>query len=64
MFKHTEEFKREAVRIALTSGLPRERVATDLGVGKSTLHNREAARTPVVQPLCARVFDPDRRTFG
>jgi len=37
MIKHTEEFKREAVRIALTSGLPRERVAKDLGVGKSTL---------------------------
>lgn len=31
------EFKREAVRIALTNGLPRERVAKDLGVGKSTL---------------------------
>jgi transposase len=27
MVKHTEEFKREAVRIALTSGLPRERIA-------------------------------------
>ena len=39
MIKHTEEFKREAVRIALSSGLPRERVASDLGVGKSTLHN-------------------------
>ena len=38
MFKHIEEFKQEAVRIALTSGLPRERVASDLGVGKSTLH--------------------------
>jgi transposase len=37
MIKHTEEFKREAVRIALTSGLPRERIASDLGVGKSTL---------------------------
>jgi transposase len=37
MIKHSEEFKREAVRIALTSGLPRERVASDLGVGKSTL---------------------------
>jgi transposase len=36
--KHSEEFKREAVRIALTSGLSRERVAADLGVGKSTLH--------------------------
>ncbi len=37
MIKHTEEFRREAVRIALTSGLPRERIASDLGVGKSTL---------------------------
>src|SRR3546814_5551465 len=37
MIKHSEEFKQEAVRIALTSGLPRERVASDLGIGKSTL---------------------------
>ncbi|GIU67153.1 transposase [Candidatus Phycosocius spiralis] len=32
-----EEFRREAVRLALTSGLTRERVAADLGIGKSTL---------------------------
>jgi transposase len=37
MIKHSEEFKQEAVHIALTSGLPRERVAVDLGIGKSTL---------------------------
>lgn len=37
MIKHTEEFKQEAVRIALTSGLPRDKVASDLGIGKSTL---------------------------
>jgi transposase len=37
MIKHGEEFKREAMRIAVISGLPRERVAADLGVGKSTL---------------------------
>ena len=37
MIKHSVEFKQEAVRIALTSGLPRARVAADLGVGKSTL---------------------------
>ena len=37
MIKHTEEFKQEAVRIALTSGLPRDRVASDLGIGKSPL---------------------------
>ena len=35
--KHTEDFKREAVRIALTSGLSRRQVAADLGVGLSTL---------------------------
>jgi transposase len=35
--KHSEDFKQEAVRIALTSGLPRARVASDLGVGRSTL---------------------------
>ena len=35
--KHTEEFKRDAVRIALTSGLTRKQVASDLGVGLSTL---------------------------
>lgn len=38
MKKHTEDFKRETVRIALSSGLSRERVAADMGVGKSTLH--------------------------
>ena len=37
MMKHSDEFKQEAVRIALTSGLSRERVAQDLGIGKSTL---------------------------
>jgi len=37
MRKHTEGFRQEAVRIALTSGLSRRRVASDLGVGLSTL---------------------------
>lgn len=32
MIKHSEEFKHEAVRIVLTSGLSRERVAADLGL--------------------------------
>jgi len=42
MIKHSEEFKREAVRIALTSGLPRvqrdnqgENLPGWLGVGRS-----------------------------
>jgi transposase len=37
MKQHTEEFKQEAVRIALTSGLSRQRLASDLGVGLSML---------------------------
>lgn len=36
-YKHNEEFKREAIRIALTSGLTRKQVASDLGIGFSTL---------------------------
>lgn len=47
MTKHTEEFRREAVRIALTSGLPRERIASDLGVGKSTLQKWISQYRPV-----------------
>ena len=35
--RHTDEFRREAVRIALTSGLTSKQVASDLGVGFSTL---------------------------
>ena len=33
-----DEFRKEAVRIALTSGLSRRQVADDLGVGFSTLN--------------------------
>ena len=48
---HSEEFKRDAVRIALTSGLTLRQVASDLGVGLSTLGkwNRvisDAAKVP------------------
>lgn len=31
--RHSTDFKREAVKLALTSGLPREAVAEDLGIG-------------------------------
>ncbi|AVI58339.1 IS3 family transposase [Paracoccus yeei] len=34
---HSAEFKRDAVRIALASGLTRRQVASDLGIGLSTL---------------------------
>ena len=33
----TPEYRAEAVRIALTSGLSRRQVASDLGIGFSTL---------------------------
>tara|TARA_B100001057_G_scaffold287016_1_gene287150 strand:- start:218 stop:361 length:144 start_codon:yes stop_codon:yes gene_type:complete len=36
--KQTEEFRQDAVRIVLTSGLTRKQVADDLGVGMSTLN--------------------------
>jgi transposase len=38
VLKRTEEFRKDAVRIALTSGLTRKQVADDLGVGMSTLN--------------------------
>ena len=34
----TDEFRKDAVRIALTSGLTRKQIADDLGVGVSTLN--------------------------
>ncbi len=36
--KQTDEFRQDAVRIALTSGLTRKQVADDLGIGMSTLN--------------------------
>ena len=36
--KRTDEFRADAVRIALTSGLSRKQVSSDLGVGLSTLN--------------------------
>ena len=36
--KYTEEFRRDAVRIATTSGLTRPQVASDLRVDLSTLN--------------------------
>lgn len=35
--KRTDEFRSDAVRIVLKSGLPRKQVASDLGVGLSAL---------------------------
>jgi transposase len=36
--KRMDEFRHDAVRIALTSGLTRKQVADDLGFGMSTLN--------------------------
>jgi transposase len=36
--QRTDEFRQDAVRTALTSGLTRKQVADDLGVGMSTLN--------------------------
>jgi len=36
--RYTDEFRRDAVRIAVTSGLTRPQVSSDLGVGPSTLN--------------------------
>jgi transposase len=36
--RHSDEFKRDAARIALTSGLTRRQVSADLGVELSTLN--------------------------
>ena len=66
----TDEFRKDAVRIALASGLSRRQVADDLGVGLSTLNkwvnahrdtdvvsaeDRELAREPHPQG-----FEPDQ----
>ena len=36
----TQEFRDEAVRLAQTSGRSRREIASDLGIGRSTLRNR------------------------
>lgn len=41
--KRTDEFREDSVRIALTSGLTRKQVASDLSVGVSTLNKWIAA---------------------
>ena len=52
--KPTPEYRAEAVRVALTSGLPRKQVAADFGIGFSTLNrwiqrDRRHPEKPTVQ---------------
>lgn len=52
--KHTTEFRQEAVRVTLTSGLTRKQVASDFGIGFSTLsrwvqQDRATSPEPSVQ---------------
>ena len=55
----TAEFRAGAVRVALTSGLPRKQVAADFGVGFSTLsrwihQDRRTPEKPTVQSVLER----------
>ena len=52
--KPTPEFRAEAVRVALVSGLPRKQVAADFGIGFSTLsrwiqQDRRNPEKPTIQ---------------
>ncbi len=49
--KHTEDFKLEAVRIALSNGLPRAQIASDLGVGKLALSKWISVYRPSDMPV-------------
>ena len=50
--RYTDEFRRDAIGIATTSGLTRRQAASDLGVGLSTLNKWVTAHrdTDVVSP--------------
>ena len=52
---YNEEFKREAVCIALMSGLKRRQIASDLGVGHSTLAKWIQKSCPEDVPLAADI---------
>ena len=57
---YSDEFKRDAVRIAQTSGLTRRQVASDLGIGHSTLGKWvrmffEEAKVPAQDAEASRV---------
>jgi transposase len=51
----TPEFRREAVRLALTSGRTRREIAEDLGIGLSTLTRWLSQERDVIEPSEAPV---------
>ena len=51
----TLEFRREAVRLALTSGRTRREIAEDLGIGLSTLTRWLSRERDTVEPVEASV---------
>jgi transposase len=63
----TEEFRAEAVRVALTSGLPHRQVAADFGIGFSTLsrwiqQDQRNPEKPAVQSDIKREITDLRKT--
>ena len=54
--KRTDEFRQDAVRIALTRGLTRKPVADDPGVGMSTLNKWITAHRDTDLPCPCGVF--------
>lgn len=59
----TDEFRKDAVRIALTSGLSRRHVAGDLGIGLSTF-NKGGTRTATRMSSLPRIASWHERTTG
>jgi len=57
--RHTSEFRQEAVRVALMSGLTRKQVAADFGVGFSTL-NRWVQRDRQTVPEASAQSDLEK----
>ena len=51
----TPEFRREAVRLALTSGRTRREIAEDLGIGLSTLTRWLSQERDASEPIEAQV---------
>jgi len=52
--KRTDEFRQDAVRIVLTSGLTRKQVADDLGVGMSS--NSRVDNGPILSKITSSIM--------